>query len=317
MIHNGIEYGLMQAYAEGFSILQHKTEFNLDLHQIAEIWRYGSVVRSWLLDLTADALEKNPTMKGIAPFVADSGEGRWTVAEAIELGVPASVITLSLLERLRSRDKDSFTDKLLAAMRNQLAAKSFIGQGLLHLCGDGVDTERIKQGGLQAHDLWQAAGIGGDHGGAAGHGLQGGQTKAFMPRGKDEQAAKVIGRDQFIVGHEARQTQIGQRQTLCGRRMFQMCNFDTGQLARKHQLMCGANVVRQRGKGLDQTGQVLSMIGPSGVKNEGPRDAPFAEQGLSRGFFYADGHKALVAGGRDIDHALRRNAEVLDRFTPG
>jgi 6-phosphogluconate dehydrogenase len=119
MIHNGIEYGLMQAYAEGFSILQHKTEFNLDLHQIAEIWRYGSVVRSWLLDLTADALEKNPTLHGIAPYVADSGEGRWTVAEAIELGVPASVITLSLLERLRSRDADSFTDKLLSAMRNQ------------------------------------------------------------------------------------------------------------------------------------------------------------------------------------------------------
>jgi 6-phosphogluconate dehydrogenase len=119
MIHNGIEYGMMQAYAEGFSILQHKSEFNLDLHQIAEIWRYGSVVRSWLLDLTANALEKNPTMKGIAPFVVDSGEGRWTVAEAIELGVPAPVITLSLLERLRSRDKDSFTDKLLSAMRNQ------------------------------------------------------------------------------------------------------------------------------------------------------------------------------------------------------
>ncbi len=119
MIHNGIEYGLMQAYAEGFSILQHKTEFNLDLHQIAEIWRYGSVVRSWLLDLTANALEKNPSLHGIAPYVADSGEGRWTVAEAIELGVPASVITLSLLERLRSRDADSFTDKLLAAMRNQ------------------------------------------------------------------------------------------------------------------------------------------------------------------------------------------------------
>jgi 6-phosphogluconate dehydrogenase len=119
MIHNGIEYGMMQAYAEGFSILQHKADFNLDLHQIAEIWRYGSVVRSWLLDLTADALAKNPTMKGIAPYVADSGEGRWTVAEAIELGVSAPVITLSLLERLRSRDKDSFTDKLLSAMRNQ------------------------------------------------------------------------------------------------------------------------------------------------------------------------------------------------------
>src|ERR1700688_4876706 len=119
MIHNGIEYGLMQAYAEGFSILQHKSEFKLDLHQIAEIWRYGSVVRSWLLDLTSNALDENPTLHGIAPYVADSGEGRWTVAEAIELGVPASVITLSLLERLRSRDADSFTDKLLSAMRNQ------------------------------------------------------------------------------------------------------------------------------------------------------------------------------------------------------
>ena len=119
MIHNGIEYGLMQAYAEGLSILQHKSEFNLDLHQIAEIWRYGSVVRSWLLDLTSNALQKNPTLQGIAPYVADSGEGRWTVAEAIELDVPAPVITLSLLERLRSRDSDSFTDKLLSAMRNQ------------------------------------------------------------------------------------------------------------------------------------------------------------------------------------------------------
>jgi 6-phosphogluconate dehydrogenase len=119
MVHNGIEYGLMQAYAEGFSILQHKEEFKLDLHQVAEIWRYGSVVRSWLLDLTAIALDKNPTLAGIAPFVADSGEGRWTVADAIELGVSAPVITLSLLERLRSRDNDSFTDKLLAAMRNQ------------------------------------------------------------------------------------------------------------------------------------------------------------------------------------------------------
>jgi 6-phosphogluconate dehydrogenase len=119
MIHNGIEYGMMQAYAEGFSILQHKSEFKLDLHEIAQIWRHGSVVRSWLLDLTADALQKNPTLHGIAPYVADSGEGRWTVAEAIELGVPASVITLSLLERLRSRDADSFADKLLAAMRNQ------------------------------------------------------------------------------------------------------------------------------------------------------------------------------------------------------
>ena len=119
MIHNGIEYGMMQAYAEGFSILQHKREFALDLHQIAEIWRYGSVVRSWLLDLTSDALGKNPTMEGIAPYVADSGEGRWTVAEAIDLDVPAPVITLSLLQRLRSRDTESFSDKLLSAMRNE------------------------------------------------------------------------------------------------------------------------------------------------------------------------------------------------------
>lgn len=119
MVHNGIEYGMMQAYAEGFSILQHKQEFSLDLHQVAEIWRNGSVVRSWLLDLTARALGENPTMDGIAPWVDDSGEGRWTVAEAIDLDVPAPVITLALLERLRSRDNDSYTDKLLAAMRNQ------------------------------------------------------------------------------------------------------------------------------------------------------------------------------------------------------
>ena len=119
MVHNGIEYGMMQAYAEGFAIFQHKDEFKLDLAQIAEIWRYGSVVRSWLLDLTADALKKNPGMQGIAPYVVDSGEGRWTVAEAIDLDVPAPIITASLIERLRSRDSDSFTDKLLSAMRNE------------------------------------------------------------------------------------------------------------------------------------------------------------------------------------------------------
>lgn len=119
MIHNGIEYGLMQAYAEGFSLLRHKTEFALDLHQIAEIWRHGSVIRSWLLDLAADALAENPALDGIAPYVADSGEGRWTVAEAIDLDVPAPVITLALLARLRSRDPTSFSDKLLAALRQQ------------------------------------------------------------------------------------------------------------------------------------------------------------------------------------------------------
>ena len=119
MVHNGIEYGMMQAYAEGFSILEHKQEFGLDLAQIGEIWRQGSVVRSWLLDLTTDALTKNPKMDGIAPYVPDSGEGRWTVDEAIQLNVPAPVITLSLIARLRSRDTESFTDKLLASMRNE------------------------------------------------------------------------------------------------------------------------------------------------------------------------------------------------------
>jgi 6-phosphogluconate dehydrogenase len=119
MIHNGIEYGLMQAYGEGFAIMGKKKEFAIDLHQVAEIWRYGSVVRSWLLDLTAAALEQNPALDGIAPYVADSGEGRWTVAEAIDLDVAAPVITMSLLQRLRSRDADSFSDKLLAALRQQ------------------------------------------------------------------------------------------------------------------------------------------------------------------------------------------------------
>jgi 6-phosphogluconate dehydrogenase len=119
MVHNGIEYGMMQAYAEGFALMARKQEFALDLHQAAEVWRQGSVVRSWLLDLCSDALGSNPSLAGIAPYVEDSGEGRWTVAEAIDLNVPAPVITLSLLERLRSRDDDSFTDKLLSAMRNQ------------------------------------------------------------------------------------------------------------------------------------------------------------------------------------------------------
>ena len=119
MVHNGIEYGLMQAYAEGFSIMQHKTEFALDLHQVAEIWRQGSVVRSWLLDLTALALKDNANLDGIAPFVSDSGEGRWAVTEAIDLNVPAPAITLALLARLASRDSDSFSAKMLSAMRNQ------------------------------------------------------------------------------------------------------------------------------------------------------------------------------------------------------
>jgi 6-phosphogluconate dehydrogenase len=119
MVHNGIEYGLMQAYAEGFEILHKKKEFGLDLAQVGHIWQDGSVVRSWLLDLTTKALEEHPGMADIAPWVADSGEGRWTLAEAIDLDVPAPVIALSLMARLRSRSEEAFSDRLLAAMRQQ------------------------------------------------------------------------------------------------------------------------------------------------------------------------------------------------------
>ena len=119
MVHNGIEYGLMQAYAEGFEIMKRKEEFALDLHQVAEIWRYGSVVRSWLLDLTSDALAEDQDLTDIEGWVADSGEGRWTVADAMDLDVPAPVITLSLLMRFMSRQKESYAAKLLAAMRNK------------------------------------------------------------------------------------------------------------------------------------------------------------------------------------------------------
>ncbi|MDZ4763621.1 MAG: decarboxylating 6-phosphogluconate dehydrogenase [Chloroflexota bacterium] len=119
MVHNGIEYGMMQAFAEGFEILKKQPDFGLDMHQIAEIWRYGSVVRSWLLDLTARALEKDANLSDIAPWVADSGEGRWTVAAAIDEDVPAPVITMALLMRFVSRQDDSYAARLLAAMRNQ------------------------------------------------------------------------------------------------------------------------------------------------------------------------------------------------------
>ncbi len=119
MIHNGIEYGMMQAYAEGFTIMETKKELGLNLPQISQIWRYGSVVRSWLLDLTADALSKNPTLEGLEAFVEDSGEGRWTVMEAIDLNVSAPVITESLMRRIRSREENNFTDRMLAIMRNE------------------------------------------------------------------------------------------------------------------------------------------------------------------------------------------------------
>ena len=117
MVHNGIEYGLMQAYAEGFEILHAKKEFSLDSGKIAEIWKYGSVIRSWLLDLASDILTHNSDLSDIEGFVADSGEGRWTVAEAVDLGVAAPIITLSLQQRLRSQDSNPFADRLLAALR--------------------------------------------------------------------------------------------------------------------------------------------------------------------------------------------------------
>jgi 6-phosphogluconate dehydrogenase len=119
MIHNGIEYGMMQAYAEGFDILKAKKEFQLDLHQISEIWRFGSVIRSWLLDLTAQAFQENPDLEGIQGWVADSGEGRWTVFESIDLDIPAPVITAALQARFVSRKEENFAAKILAAMRNQ------------------------------------------------------------------------------------------------------------------------------------------------------------------------------------------------------
>ena len=134
MVHNGIEYGLMQAYAEGFELIRHKDELHPDLHQIASIWQYGSVVRSWLLDLIEDALSKNPQLDGIAPFVHDSGEGRWTVAEAIDLGCSIPVITLALQRRFRSREAEPFGDKLLAIMRHEFG-------------GHAVEPEKLKAQG--------------------------------------------------------------------------------------------------------------------------------------------------------------------------
>jgi 6-phosphogluconate dehydrogenase len=129
MVHNGIEYGMMQAYAEGFEILRAKQEFALDLPQVSEMWRYGSVVRSWLLDLTAAALKEDPALAALQDWVADSGEGRWTVEEAIDLDVPAPVISLALWMRFRSRQDQSFAGKLLAAMRQQFGGHAVKSSG--------------------------------------------------------------------------------------------------------------------------------------------------------------------------------------------
>jgi len=117
MVHNGIEYGMMQAFAEGFDLMQAKEEFDLDVNQIAHIWQHGSVVRSWLLDLTADALAQDGSLSGLSDWMDDSGEGRWTVNESIELGIPAPVLTLALQMRFRSRQESAFSGKIVNAMR--------------------------------------------------------------------------------------------------------------------------------------------------------------------------------------------------------
>ena len=126
MIHNGIEYGMMQAFAEGFALMENKRELALDVAAIAETWRHGSVVRSWLLDLTAAFLAQDPTLAGVAPVVADSGEGRWTVEEAVEQGVPAPVLALALMARFQSQGRGDYASRVLAMMR-----KSFGGHAVV------------------------------------------------------------------------------------------------------------------------------------------------------------------------------------------
>lgn len=119
MIHNGIEYGMMQAYAEGFDLIRAKTEFDIDTAKVARLWQNGSVVRSWLLELAGNALEHDPDLEQVSPMVQDSGEGRWTVVEAIDLAVPIPVISLSLQTRFRTRQQDMFGNRMLSALRNQ------------------------------------------------------------------------------------------------------------------------------------------------------------------------------------------------------
>ncbi len=155
MVHNGIEYGLMQAFAEGFALMEAKKSFgnqphDLDLHQVAELWREGSVVRSWLLDLAADALAARPTLDGLAPFVPDSGEGRWTIEEAIELRVPATALATALFERFNSRQQASFAYKLLSALRGGFGGHPVKGtpgadglepDGTIEVIPGGLNTE--------------------------------------------------------------------------------------------------------------------------------------------------------------------------------
>jgi 6-phosphogluconate dehydrogenase len=129
MIHNGIEYGMMQAFAEGFALMQNKRELSLDVAAIAETWRHGSVVRSWLLDLTAEFLRQDAKLDGVAPVVADSGEGRWTVNEAVEQGVPAPVLTLALMSRFASQGRDDYAGRMLAMMRKAFGGHTVVSSG--------------------------------------------------------------------------------------------------------------------------------------------------------------------------------------------
>lgn len=129
MIHNGIEYGMMQAMAEGFALMQAKTEFRIDLAEMAETWRHGSVVSSWLMDLTAGALKNDQVLDDVAPFVADSGEGRWTVEESIEMGVPVPVISLALQMRFASQGSADYGNKVLSLMRNAFGGHDVKGAG--------------------------------------------------------------------------------------------------------------------------------------------------------------------------------------------
>jgi 6-phosphogluconate dehydrogenase len=143
MVHNGIEYGMLQSYAEGFSLLHAADEFSLDLHEIADLWRYGSVVRSWLLDLTELALRDEHEFARIKGYVEDSGEGRWTVEEAINRAVPAPIITMSLFERFSSRQPDSFAARIVAALRNEFGGHKFFEESA------GADAARAEAGGSE------------------------------------------------------------------------------------------------------------------------------------------------------------------------
>jgi 6-phosphogluconate dehydrogenase len=129
MVHNGIEYGLMQAYAEGFALLSEKREFDFDIAALAETWRHGSVVRSWLLDLTANVLQRDRALDGVAPVVGDSGEGRWAAQEAIALGVPAPVLSLALMARFATQGHDDYAAKLLAMMRSEFGGHAVVVEG--------------------------------------------------------------------------------------------------------------------------------------------------------------------------------------------